>query len=155
MDNVKTWAFTVCVAALVCTAVQMLVPKTGTGKVFRMVMAAAFLLCMIGPLADGISLQFPQFDGEINADTAELEDTLEQQLCRQIETAVRQCCEEEGFSAEKVQAITDISSDGSIYMKQILIYTDKQDAQKALLVKRYLEQDTDITVEVIVAEPSS
>lgn len=155
MESLKTWAFTVCVAALVCTAIQMLVPKKGTGRVFRMVMTAAFLLCMIYPLADGLPLSLPSWDNDKTADDSELEDVLEQQLCDQIEAAVIQYCGEQGFSPQKVQTVTDISSEGRIYMKRILIYTDKQDAEKALLVKRYLEQDSDITVEVIAAEPKT
>ena len=50
MSGIKVWVLTVCIAALVCAAVQMLIPKNATGKVFRLVLAAAFLLCLLQPL---------------------------------------------------------------------------------------------------------
>lgn len=155
MEQMKTWAMAVCVAALVCTAVQMLVPKNGLGKAFRIVLSAAFLLSMIQPIANGISVDFPPWQTDRQHDQTALDTTLEEQLCRQVESAVRAYCEQQGISVKKVETVTDISPKGSIYMKHILIYTDKQTADKAVVVKRYLEQDTSITVEVIAEDTAS
>lgn len=148
MSGIKVWVLTVCIAALVCAAIQMLIPQNATGKVFRLVLSAAFLLCLLQPLSAVFSVEFPSDFGVIPEDNR-LAETLENQLCRQMEAAVHGYCEQNGFSPSKVEAVTDISSDERIYMKQIRLYIQKEDAERASMVRQYLEQDTGITVEVI------
>ena len=50
MNSVSQWAAGLCVAAVGCTALQMLAPKGGLGKLFRLIIAAFFLCCMASPL---------------------------------------------------------------------------------------------------------
>ena len=151
MSGIKVWVLTVCIAALVCAAVQMLIPKNATGKVFRLVLAAAFLLCLLQPLSAVFSVDFPSDFGDISEDTA-LSKTLKKQLCRQIETTVYHYCEQNGFSPQKVEAVTDISSDERIYMKQIRLYIKRQDAERAGAVRQFLERDIGIAVEVMTED---
>ena len=50
MNSITQWAAGLCVAAVGCTALQMLAPKGGLGKLFRLLIAAFFLCCMVSPL---------------------------------------------------------------------------------------------------------
>ena len=52
MDGIKGWAAALCVAAIGCALMQMLAPKDGLGKIFKLMLAAFFLCCMAMPLLE-------------------------------------------------------------------------------------------------------
>lgn len=52
MDGIKGWAAALCVAAISCALMQMLAPKDGLGKIFKLMLGAFFLCCMAMPLLE-------------------------------------------------------------------------------------------------------
>ena len=50
MDGIKAWAIALCAAAVGCSLLHMLAPKGGMGRLFKLIIAAFFLCCMIAPL---------------------------------------------------------------------------------------------------------
>ena len=43
MDGIKGWAAALCVAAISCALMQMLAPKDGLGKIFKLMLGAFFM----------------------------------------------------------------------------------------------------------------
>ena len=43
MDGIKGWAAALCVAAIGCALMQMLAPKDGLGKIFKLMLGAFFM----------------------------------------------------------------------------------------------------------------
>lgn len=157
MEAVKSWAAALCVVAIGCTLVQYLAPKGGMGRIFRILIAAFFLCCLVSPLLSikGLSsLPLDMLPEEIQADM--LQEKVNEQLERQIETAVegivQTALDNYHLEAEKIETITDTSEDGSIYMKQIILYLDKQSLSQAATVKQVLEQRLETPV-VLQAAP--
>ena len=56
------------------------------------------------------------------------------------------------LSAEKIVTETDTSEDGSIYIKRIILYLDKQNMTQSLAVRQLREQRLGLEVDIEAAE---
>ena len=151
MDSIKAWAAALCVAAIVCAMLQMLAPKEGTGKIFKLILSAFFLCCLIMPLLNAGSLtrlDISALPGEVQAEL--LEERVNQQLMRQVQETVEQLSrtvlESSGVEAEKIEVKTDTSEEGSIYIQQVTVTLDKQSKPKALAAREVLEKQLGVNV---------
>lgn len=157
MDAVKGWAAALCAVAIGCTLLQMLAPKDGMGKIFRMITAAFFLCCLVTPLLNLKSLTNLNLDS-LPADIRSemLENRVNEQVERQIGAAVQKLAEatlsSHNLSAEKIVTETDTSEDGSIYIKRIILYLDKQNMTQSLAVRQLMEQRLGLEVDIEAAE---
>ncbi|MCI8554467.1 MAG: hypothetical protein HFJ80_05925 [Clostridiales bacterium] len=154
MEAVREWAVGLCAAAVVCTILQMLGPKEGMGRIFRILTVAFFICCLTSPLLKLKSLgelSLPRI--ESSGSSERLQDQVEAQLSRQIDLALKQVADDTlknyGIAAAKITAQTDTSEDGGIYITRITLYLDKQNIQKAIAAKQVMEQrlGTDVYVE--------
>lgn len=59
MDGIQGWAAALCVAAIGCALMQMLAPKDGLGRIFKLMLGAFFLCCMVMPLLQMGSITRP------------------------------------------------------------------------------------------------
>lgn len=151
MDSIKAWAAALCIAAIVCAVLQMLAPKEGTGRVFKLILSAFFLCCLIMPLLKAGSLSrldISFLPGEVQAEL--LEDRVNQQLVSQVQATVERLTEtvldSSGVKAEKIEVKTDTSEEGSIYIQQVTITLDKQSKPKALAAREVLEKQLGVSV---------
>lgn len=157
MEGIKGWAAALCVVAVGCTLIQYLAPKGGMGRIFRMMIAAFFLCCLVSPLLSLKGLDQLPLDllpEEVQADM--LQEKVDEQLKKQVSAAVEgivsTALDNYHLKAEKIETNTDTSEDGSIYMKQIILYLDKQSLSKAATVKQVLEQRLGAPVVLRTAE---
>ncbi len=142
-----------CLAALGCAAMQLLVPKGGVGRVFRLVATTFFLCCMLLPLLKLGSLT--QLDVADLPDTVVSEllaDTVTEQLERQVRDMVSalaaEVLTERGVTAEKIEVTTDISGEGGIYIQHVTITVDKQTVPIAKVAGEVLAKQLQTSVEV-------
>ncbi len=153
MDGIRAWSGAVCLAALGCTALQVLAPSGSLGKVFRLSVHTFFICCMVLPLLktgalaalDIASLPEPVVSELVN-------DTVNEQLQKQVREAVEEytaaALSERGAAAKKIEVTTDISHEGCIYIQHVTITVDKQTVPIAKVVGEVLEQQWEATVEV-------
>lgn len=153
MDAVKSWAAMLCVVAVGCALVQMLAPREGMGKILKLIIAAFFLCCMVSPLLSLKSLTGLNLDmlpDEVSADL--LQERVNEQLKRQMEAAVEKVADNTlknyGITAEKVTVQTDTSEEGGIYIRQVILYLNSQNIQKALTARQVMEQQLGVDVSV-------
>lgn len=154
MEGIRSWSMVLCLAALGCTAVQLLAPKGSVGRVFRLVVHTFFLLCMLMPLTriDSLgSLSVEALPESVVADV--LEDTVTKQLEAQVHEAVEELAVQvlavRGVSAKKIKVATDISADGGIYIQHVTLTVDKQSVPQAKLAGEVLSAQLEVPVEVI------
>ncbi len=151
MDGIQGWAAALCVAAIGCALMQMLAPKDGLGRIFKLMLGAFFLCCMVMPLLQMGSITGLDV-GSLPSDVTNelLQERVDAQLRRQVETAVVQLAEtaleNRNVEAEKIAVTMDTSEDGGIYIQQVTIYLDKQNKPKALAVQQVLEQQLGVRV---------
>lgn len=155
MDAIRAWAAALCVVAVGCALMQMLAPKGGLGRVYKLLIAAFFLCCMIAPLLGLRSLKdldLSLLPEEVSADL--LQERVNDQLERQIDAALQQVTKDTlknyQIEVQKVAAQTDTSDDGRIYIRQVTLYLDKQNLRKAQQARQVMEQR--LGVDVIVEE---
>lgn len=151
MEGIRAWSAAVCCGAVGCCAIQLLVPSSGTGKIFRLVTVTFFLCCMVLPLwkigsLDDLSVEFLPAD----IVSYELNERVEEQLKVQVQETVMVLVEE-GLAVREVQAKkitvhTDTLEDGSIYIQQVDVVVDKQDVSAAMVACEMLEKQLETTV---------
>lgn len=151
MDGIQGWAAALCVAAIGCALMQMLAPKDGLGRIFKLMLGAFFLCCMGMPLLQMGSITSLDV-GSLPSDVTNelLQEKVDVQLRRQVESAVVKLAEtalaNRDVEAEKIAVTMDTSEDGGIYIQQVTIYLDKQNKPKALAVQQVLEQQLGVSV---------
>ena len=156
MEELREWCVCVCFGAVGCCAAQLLVPSNGVGRLFRLLTATLFICCLTVPLLNmraDLSLNAAWLPQEVVAE--ELEERVNEQLCRQVEKTVTQlaneCLAQRGIRAEKITVQTDISSEGSICIEQVVLVVDKQNVSVALAVRDVLRQQLGAPVSVSAA----
>ncbi len=153
MESLREWSGYVCFAAVGCSVVQLLLPKEGTGKLLRLLVSTFFLCSLAMPLLEfrtQLSLDVDFLPQEIVSQ--ELDEKVNEQLHRQIETVVCQITEEclaiRDVVPEKITVKTDTSETGGIYIQQVIVYVDKQSLNVAMTVRDVLETqlETDVLI---------
>ncbi len=151
MSEIRAWSAAVCVAALGCSAIRLLAPKVGSGKLFSLITSSFFLCALAVPLLNIHSL--PELEIDLlppDIVTGMLEERVAEQLVSQVEAAavafVDEAMATRNITPKKVEVITDTLESGGIYMKQITIYVDKQSVPVAAVVREVLEKQLETTV---------
>lgn len=157
MENIKVWAAAICLVAIACSMLQMLTPKAGTGRIFRLTVAAFFLCSLLAPLLSLKSIL--HLDAELLPETVKadvLQERMMEQLDSQLQTALQSACDEAlavyHLSAKKVSATMDTGEDGRIYISHITVVLDKQQARNKGTIQQVLEKRLGTDVEVTVEE---
>ncbi len=157
MEGIQAWAIALCAAAVACSLLHMLTPKNGLGKIFRMLLAAFFICCLITPLLSlkGM-LPLELEDLPDSASSSALQERVNEQVLRQIDASLLRVTNDTlknyDIQAEKVEAKTDTSADGGICITQIVLYLDKQNIRNAVTAKQILENRLETPVLVQSAE---
>lgn len=153
MENLRAWSACMCFAAVGCCAVELLAPKDKTGKIFRLLVMTFFLCSMVTPclkMIHNVSLDIDFLPQEIVSER--LEEKVTEQLVRQVEVTVKQLTEEclsyRDVKAREICVETDISTNGSICIQQVVIRVDKQNVSAALAARDALR--TQLGAPVIV-----
>ena len=153
MKDIHLWCSLTCLAALGCTAVRLLAPKEGIGKLFRLITVSFFLCCFISPLLNISSLTALNVDWMPPETVSELlDDRVKQQLQMQVERAVEEVVvtafSERNLVAGKIVVGTDISKEGNIYIKQITVTVDKQNVPASAVVREVLAKQLKTAVTI-------
>ena len=156
MEQLREWCTGICFCAVGCCAAQLLIAKNGVGKWFHLLTATLFICCLVTPLLNvraDLSLNAEWLPQEVVSD--ELEKRVNEQLRRQVEETVArlaaECLEQRGIRAEKITVQTDISSEGGIYIEQVVLTVDKHNVSVALAVRDVLKEQLGVPVTVSAA----
>ena len=154
MDAVRSWAIALCAAAIGCTLLQILAPKDGMGRIFKLLIAAFFLCCLAAPLLQIKNLTRLDFSGlPDEVASGVLQQRVNEQAVSQINAALGEIAghavERYGIEMEIIAVETDTSADGSIYIRQVVVSLDKKNANRAAEVRQILESrlGVDVTVQ--------
>lgn len=157
MNGIVRWAAALCTTAVGCAAVQILAPKKGIGKIFRMVLAAFFLCCMIAPLLSSkpvLNLGASGFKSQISADRiqAQVYRQFKQQVTAALFAKISQVFKNYDIALTKVDLNMDIADDQSIYITDVVLYLDSKSRTKAIAAKQLAEEILGVKVNILVSE---
>ncbi len=157
MNEVRLWCAMACSAALGCSAVRLLAPKEGSGKIFRLITVSFFLCCLLSPLlklGSAMELTVEYMPPEMVSEL--VEKRVNKQLMSQVNTTVRQITQEalaeRNVVAKNIEVITDISEQGGIYIEQVTVTVDKQSVPAAMVVREVLQKQLQTKVSVNAEE---
>jgi hypothetical protein len=157
MSEITKWAAALCVAAIGCTAVQILAPKKGLGNIFKMIIAAFFLCCMVSPLLSIksiLNLNIDNLPREVAAEEIQrrVNQQFEQQVSISLQAKIEQVFKSYDITLIKVEVNMDNAEDQSIYITNVVLYLDKQSRSKAIAAKQLAEDILGIEVTITVLE---
>lgn len=157
MDPVVKWAAALCVAAVGCTALQILAPKGGMGRIFRLITAAFFLCCMASPLLSAnslINLDIGDMPSEVSNDI--IKERVKEQFEAQVNEALGRVAEQTlnnyDIKLSKIEVNMDTGEGGSIYINGVVLYLDKQYRSKAIQAKQIMEERLNVEVTVLISD---
>ncbi len=157
MNAVTGWAAALCTAAIGCTALHMLAPKGGLGRLFKLLTAAFFLCCMVSPLLqlkNISSLSLDILPEEVSAEALQerVNAQFERQVTAALEETARQTLQKYSIEPAKVEIKMDTDENGGIYITKIILYLDKQNADGAIAAKQAMEQRLGVEVDIAVLD---
>lgn len=156
MAALKAWGISLCFAAAACAVVEYLAPKSTVGRLLEMLCGVVLLFCVISPLVKVDWREVLSWDAaELQTEQNErLQEYLQQQLHAPLQEAIAEAgataLASYGLTAEKIEGITDIDGQDGIYIREIRVYLNPQQAVRRVAVKQILEQR--FGVDIVVRE---
>lgn len=148
MEAIKSWAFSLCISAVVGSVMTFLLPEGSLQKTFKTVLCVFFLCVMLSPLSD---IKLPKTDEFfrktktneiIFTDSEEYEKFLEDKIINSAEDAL----DEAGITAKDISLKINISKDGNIYINKFVLYlkegTDAEKAAESVFKKAGIRPET-------------
>lgn len=154
MNGVMQWAAVICLSALVCGMLELLVPDGNMEKMVRLVLGAVLLLAVLSPLTGTLGkLDLHAIGQNIETtDTASLTETVNQQIVQtaqeNVQAVAQEILEENETFPQKIQVMMDTSQDDSISITKLIVTLDKEDNNRKDEARRLLEEKMELPVEV-------
>ena len=120
MDELRSWAFSLCCAAAAGAMLSLLAPESSLGRVCRFAIRVFFLCCAVLPLRRmGQTLRIlPDIQVQADYSAQEMLDVvsghLEETAAGALEREAARCLEEEGIPYKKVTADVHVDRDNGI-----------------------------------------
>lgn len=157
MEELKSWAFSVC-AAVVCGAVlNMLVPESNLQKTFKCVICVFILCVLVSPLS---KIKFPDIkdmNNEYYAGESELSENEFSELSaglieEKILNDTSELLKDEKINFDDISVKINISENGSIDINKFTLTLKNSDGLNS--VKEKVEQKIGIEPEIVVSGES-
>lgn len=154
MENIKSWAFSVCCAAMVCGILNMVLPEGSGKKIFKSVLFVFFLCVVISPFSeleysDVFSLKGNDYNAANDSEENDFNEISEEYIENEIIKSTEELLTEEGIESEKISVKVNISEDQSIDINSFLVVVFKSADKDELAQKIY--NKTGIKPEIIVS----
>lgn len=151
MVFIKSWAFSVCCAAIIGGILSSFLPKGNTGKTFKTVLCIFFLCVVISPLS---KIDIPDFNFEYASENYNFsENEFSKNAVEYVENEILYTVQEilisKNMSAEDISIQINILENGSIDINKFaLTFSAVQDVRS---LKNEIYQKTGIEPEIIIS----
>lgn len=151
MEEIRGWAFGICAAAIACGMIQLILPKSGTQRIFQLTASVFFLCCLLSPLA----LSLPsmgdftagqeEMQAEVERRSKLLEGAVEERgktlAVESIRGAAADTLEEMGIPYRKIYVNVHDDANNSISISECEVeldrrYMERHDEIRAALMKK-------------------
>lgn len=157
MNAVREWSAAICLAALVATLLQSLVPNGSMERMVRFVIGAFMICALIVP----ITKIAPQIGTKLQTDApgranSQFEGTVDKQISEAAQESIKNLVFTElnniGVKCKNVRVFMDTNEDGSISINKVVVILAKgynSDCEKA---SAHLKKVLGLKMEVIADE---
>lgn len=149
LDALKSWAITLCFAALAAGIAGVIAPSGNMEKVYKFAVSLFFLCCLLVPL-----FSLKKIDLNLNiaktaqTQTADIQNTLRQQTLRQAEDnladVIRQRCVKNGVTPVGVDVQLSTNGSSSYDISKVVILLSPNDKGRENDLQADLKQSMDI-----------
>lgn len=152
MNAVREWSTIICLAAIVCTMLELMCPDGKTEKMVRFVLAAFLICAMISPLTGTISkISFDLNKDSVQANNSafkkKVSETTISVASDNIKSLATQELEQHDISSKKIDVFMDTNENGSISMIKMKVYLKERQSHQD--VKKILEDKLGIETEIV------
>ncbi len=147
MENVKTFAVTLCACCIACSILSLLCSDTRMKKVVSLVMGAFIVCSLLLPLfslsalsKDDINIITESADLDLNTEEAYKKAVLDE-TAKNLVIAADDLLKQENIKVKNIELAIKLSEDDSIYISKIYIYINKTDEHKADKIKSIIEKN--------------
>lgn len=157
MEQVRAFASMLCVSAVGCCALKMLLPESALEKVLKVILSVFFLLCLIMPLR-GFALDLPARDGLESAAAPaarELGRTYEEHLKQAVADNVTRVVSARllrlGLEESEINIVTNVNMEegGRIDISGIEVFLEGESARLAAKVRSCVEEELELACTVL------
>lgn len=155
MSGIREWSAVICMAALVASMAQSMIPNGSMEKMEKFIIGAFVICALIQP----VTQIAPKLGSLFTLDTQTQDDTsaLEKTVDSQIETSARQSIANLvaaelstiHIKYKNVQVDMDTSENGSIQITKVTVILDEQYAAQCSQAQELLQKDLGIQTEVV------
>lgn len=147
MEGLKSWAFSLCCAAVAGSILSLMLPDSSLGKVCRFSIRIFLLCCLVLPLGTfgEIFLSLPQMEMETQDYTDQINIVVAEQIrvntANSLEESVEAILRQQEVPYQKIEAIVNTGKDGSISISciRISLPPDIQEDSPETLYRETLE----------------
>ena len=153
MESLKSWAMTICFAAVAAGLANIVAPKGNLEKVYKFAVSLFFLCCVLVPLFNlkGISLRISS-QGSTQQQNNNLQSTVQDQKLKLTESSVSELiidsCGKIGITPFSVVTTAAADKSGAISITGAVVTVKKADMPKENDIISTVKQDLQINVTV-------
>ena len=152
MNIVREWSTIICLAAIVCTMLELMCPDGKTEKMVRFVLAAFLLCAMISPLTGTISkISFDMKTNSAEENNSAFKKKVSQTAINVAADNIKELAKTEldqyNISSKKIDVLMDTNDVGSISMIKMKVYLKERQSHHD--VKKILEDKLGIETEIV------
>lgn len=135
MEAVRSWAMSVCLAALAAGIAGTLAPKGNLEKIYKFAITLFFLCSVLVPLFSLRNVRLPRFNvSSANAQTAVFSQSVADQTLQQVRDSVadvaRSVCQKQGVTPASVDVVVLKDANGAYDPQSVMISLSEEDAGK-------------------------
>lgn len=153
MEALKSWAVTVCLAALAAGMAGMIAPKGNLEKVYKFTLSLFFLCCVLTPLFQirniRLHLELPSTS---SASGTAIEETVMRQkrdtAKENIDLLIQNTCERQGVKPLDVDTTVTMNKDGTVSLGDSEITVRKSDVARGSELEKTIRSELGISATI-------
>lgn len=156
MDGFKSWIFSVCAAAIIITALNMLVPNSKTEKIMRFTIGLFFILLIGSPiaaLANSVSNSHSDYaKSDFQADLSSncYEERLKEILIKKVNSKLESGLQEQNINFKYLSSDINITEDNCIQITEVKVYaSDTLSKSDRAEMRKYIKSQAGIYPEIL------
>lgn len=155
MDAVRSWAMSVCLAALAAGIAGMVAPKGNLEKIYKFAITLFFLCSVLVPLFNLRHVRLPTFSvSSTETQTAAFSQAFAEQTMQQVKDSVadvvRSVCEKQGVTPASVDVSVRQDANGTYDPQNVSLILNRADEYKQTAVVSALQNALGIPVQTSV-----
>ena len=155
MEQIRHWAFAICVAAVVASSIRLMTPEGKVNKAFQCMIGLFFLTCAIGPFlslrGEDFSSKLPESQALTEITTQVLSRKNDEQILQLtvngIESELRALLSSRQIDPENIRVKGYFTEDNSIAISSVEITLPQPDAENMETIRQTV-------LDAVMIEPS-